>query len=49
MSGDNDGLSSDEMLKLLFKSYMNFGSSSHDKEFLKKPFLRTLPTYLETK
>jgi len=36
MSGDNDGLSSDEMLKLLFKSYMNFGSSSHDKEFFEE-------------
>ena len=32
----DDGLSSDEILKILFKSYMNFGSSSHDKAFFEE-------------
>jgi len=32
----NDGLSQEEMVKLLFKGYMNTGSSSHDKDFFEE-------------
>lgn len=32
----DDGLSQEEMVKLLFKNYMNFGSSSHSKDFFEE-------------
>ena len=32
----DDGLSQEEMVKLLFKNYMNFGSSSHVKDYFEE-------------